>query len=109
MIAGAMDAGESLRMLNLRLVNSPIADSNRVWSTVRTLSNPSALAAGEAGAADSGTVMQRQVRRAAPPRPMNQTMPLRKLTTAIIADVLQRSETKVGAGASDKAWKSIVK
>ena len=40
---------------------------------------------------------------------MNQTMPLWKLTTAIIADVLQRSETKVGAGASDKAWKSIVK
>ena len=32
-----------------------------------------------------------------------------KLIKAIIADVLQRSETKVGAGASDKAWKSIVK
>ena len=75
-IAGAMDAGESLRMLNLRLVNSPIADSNRVWSRVRTLSNPSALAAGEAGAADSGTVIQRRIRRARPPRLMNQTMPL---------------------------------
>ena len=108
-IAGAMDAGESLRIVNLQLANSPRAGSNPVWSRARTLSNPSALAAGEAGAADSGTVMQRRIRRARPPRPMNQTMPLWKLIKAIIADVLQRSETKVGAGASDKAWKSIVK
>lgn len=108
-IAGAMDAGESLRILNLRLVNSPIAGSSPVWSRARTMSNPSALAAGEAGAADNGTVIQQRIRRARPPRPMNQTMPLWNLIKAIIADVLQRSETKVGAGASDKAWKSIVK
>ena len=57
-IAGAMDAGENLRTLNLQLANSPGAGSNPTWSRARTLSNPSALAAGEAGAADSGIVMR---------------------------------------------------
>ena len=75
-IAGAMDVGESLRIVNHQLASSPRAGSNPIWSRAKTLSNPSALAAGEAGAADSGTVMERQIRRARPPRRMNQTMPL---------------------------------
>ncbi|GIR82966.1 MAG: hypothetical protein CM15mP84_07140 [Cellvibrionales bacterium] len=50
-IAGAMDVGESLRIVNHQLASSPRAGSNPVWSRARTLSNPSALAAGEAGAA----------------------------------------------------------
>ena len=75
-IAGAVDAGENLRTVNLQLANSLGAGSNPAWSRARTLSTPSVLAAGEAGAADSGTVMERQIRRARPPRRMNQTMPL---------------------------------
>ena len=56
-IAGVMVDGGSLRSLNPQLVNRPRADSNPVRSRATTLSNPNGLAAGEAGAVDSGTVM----------------------------------------------------
>ena len=40
---------------------------------------------------------------------MNQQIPLQKLSQATIEDVLQKSEARDGAGASDKARKSTVK
>ena len=103
-----MDAGESLRTLNLQLANSPGRSAIR-RSRARTLSNPSAPAAGEAGAGDSGIVMRRRESSSETSSTNESDDAALEPTKAIIVDVLQRSEAMVGAGASDKAWKSIVK
>ena len=72
------------------------------------MSNPSALAAGEAarGQRHSDAATNQNSETASTNESDDAAVETDK---AIIADVLQRSETKVGAGASDKAWKSIVK
>ena len=100
MIAGAWTP-ESLRILNLWLVNSPIAGSSPVWSRPRTMSNPSALAAGGARRqqhSDSAT---------------NQTSETASTNESDDAAVETdqgnhrrrpaEKKTKAGAGASDKA------
>ena len=70
-IAGAMDAGESLKSESP--AERPELEQQSGLEQSENASNPSALAAGEEGATDSGTVMERQIRRARPPRRMNQT------------------------------------